>query len=40
MRCEKQIAAADAKLDSAAAGLIPPQRMIGVVRDVLNRSAA
>lgn len=33
----EEIAATDAKLDSAAAGLIPPQRMIGVVRDVLNR---
>jgi MSHA biogenesis protein MshJ len=34
---KEQIAAIDARLDSAAAGLIPPQRMIGVIRDVLNR---
>jgi MSHA biogenesis protein MshJ len=33
----EQIAAIDARLGSAAAGLIPPQRMIGVIRDVLNR---
>jgi MSHA biogenesis protein MshJ len=34
---KEQIAAIDTELDSAAAGLIPPQRMIGVIRDVLNR---
>jgi MSHA biogenesis protein MshJ len=32
-----QIKATDAKLASTAGGLIPPQRMIGVVRDVLSR---
>jgi MSHA biogenesis protein MshJ len=32
-----EISGADASLEAAAAGLIPPQRMIGVVRDVLSR---
>lgn len=36
-RLQQQIDEADAKLESTAAGLIPPQRMIGVVRDVLER---
>jgi MSHA biogenesis protein MshJ len=33
----EQIKTTDAKLESTAAGLIPPQRMIGVVRDVLSK---
>jgi MSHA biogenesis protein MshJ len=34
---QKEIAATDATLESKAAGLIPPQKMIGVVRDVLEK---
>jgi MSHA biogenesis protein MshJ len=33
----EQIKQSDAKLASTAAGLIPPQHMIGVVRDVLSK---